>query len=154
MALRSRAFVACGTLRMHCAKRSWIAHHWHCHTYLAELPTSAVERLWPICTSKELHAAFKQDEPALAAAFEEIRSNFAQHKDVTDKAEVDALCAAGHDALDFLRTSVVQAKLNERGNYGASARVCAAAQSRFAAATIRKRSALAMWRFCNMSWCD
>lgn len=73
----------------------------------------------PRPTRNVLRAAFKHDEPALAAAFTEIRSNFAQHAAVRDEQEVAALCAAGHDALDFLRTSVVQAKLNERGNFGA-----------------------------------
>jgi hypothetical protein len=33
--------------------------------------------------------------------------------------EQDRLLAEGVEAADFLKTSVVQAKLNERGNYGA-----------------------------------
>lgn len=37
---------------------------------------------------------------------------------VTDPAEVDKLCAEGMDAANFLTTYVVQAELNERGNYG------------------------------------
>jgi hypothetical protein len=38
---------------------------------------------------------------------------------VTDPAEVEKLCNEGMDAANFLTTYVVQAELNERGNYGA-----------------------------------
>ena len=38
---------------------------------------------------------------------------------VTDPAEIDKLCAEGRDAAKFLTQYVVQAELNERGNYGA-----------------------------------
>lgn len=41
---------------------------------------------------------------------------------VADPTEVARLCAEGEEAADFLRTYVVQARLNERGNYGAPAR--------------------------------
>jgi len=41
---------------------------------------------------------------------------------VADPTEVARLCAEGEEAADFLRTYVVQARLTERGNYGAPAR--------------------------------
>ena len=37
---------------------------------------------------------------------------------VSDPAAVDKLCAEGRDAAKFLTQYVVQAELNERGNYG------------------------------------
>lgn len=37
---------------------------------------------------------------------------------VTDPAEIDKLCDEAMDAAKFMRDMVVQAKLNERGNYG------------------------------------
>ena len=37
---------------------------------------------------------------------------------VSDPAAVDKLCAEGRDAATFLAQYVVQAELNERGNYG------------------------------------
>jgi len=37
---------------------------------------------------------------------------------VTDPAEIEKLCAEGRDAAKFLTQYVVQAELNERGNYG------------------------------------
>lgn len=36
-----------------------------------------------------------------------------------DPTAVARLCAEGEEAADFIRTYVVQARLNERGNYGA-----------------------------------
>ena len=38
---------------------------------------------------------------------------------VTDPAEIEKMCAEGRDAAKFLTQYVVQAELNERGNYGA-----------------------------------
>lgn len=40
---------------------------------------------------------------------------------VTDPDEIDKLCAEGRDAAQFLTQYVVQAKLNDRGNFGRSA---------------------------------
>ena len=37
---------------------------------------------------------------------------------VTDPAKIEKLCAEGRDAAKFLTQYVVQAELNERGNYG------------------------------------
>ena len=36
----------------------------------------------------------------------------------TEADAIQRLCAEGDEAADFLRTFVVQARLNERGNYG------------------------------------
>ncbi len=40
-------------------------------------------------------------------------------KDVRDPTEIDRLCDEALDAAKFLKETIVQAKLNERGNYGA-----------------------------------
>ena len=45
---------------------------------------------------------------------------------VTDPAEIDKLCAEGRDAAKFLTQYVVQAELNERGNYGEHSLFCPA----------------------------
>ena len=39
---------------------------------------------------------------------------------LTDAAEVQKRVAEAKEAADFIRTNVVQAKLNERGNFGRS----------------------------------
>ena len=39
---------------------------------------------------------------------------------VTDPAQVDQLCDEAVDVAGFIRDHVVQAELNERGNYGVS----------------------------------
>lgn len=44
--------------------------------------------------------------------------------DVHQPAEIDRLCEDALDAAKFLRETIVQAKLNERGNYGASMCIC------------------------------
>lgn len=41
-----------------------------------------------------------------------------------DPAAVLRLCQEGEEAADFIRTYVVQARLNERGNYGVLPRRC------------------------------
>lgn len=66
-----------------------------------------------------MFAAFRGDTAALAASFAEARSHFQKHADVTDPSDISALCAEGRDAAQFLLSSVVQGKLNERGNFGA-----------------------------------
>ena len=38
---------------------------------------------------------------------------------VTEPEEIEKLCAEGRDAANFLGQYVVQAQLNERGNFGA-----------------------------------
>ena len=63
-------------------------------------------------------AAFRGDRPALHAARTEIRSHFEQSRDVSNADDIRVLCAEGRDAAQFLQQSVVQGKLNERGNYG------------------------------------
>ena len=44
--------------------------------------------------------------------------------DVTDPDIIEKLCAEGRDAADFLTQNVVQAKVNDRGNYGGQLFVC------------------------------
>ena len=45
--------------------------------------------------------------------------------DVTDPGTLEKLYSEGHDAADFLTQNVVQAELNDRGNYGKAVRVVA-----------------------------
>lgn len=45
---------------------------------------------------------------------------------VTDLVEIDKLCAEGRDAAKFLTQYVVQAELNDRGNYGEHSPLCSA----------------------------
>jgi complex III assembly factor LYRM7 len=62
--------------------------------------------------------AFKGDTVMQTGAVKEIRDNFKKNRDITDPEEVKKLVGACYEAADFLSTFVVQAKLNERGNYG------------------------------------
>lgn len=60
--------------------------------------------------------AFKNDAHALAASRAELRGKFNEAADAQGDAAAAAVADA-HEAADFLRTYVVQAELNERGNY-------------------------------------
>lgn len=50
-----------------------------------------------------------------------VRQESAQ---VTDPAQIDQLCDEAVDVAGFIRDHVVQAELNERGNYGAHLDSC------------------------------
>jgi hypothetical protein len=63
-------------------------------------------------------AAFGGDLPALKAAQGEIRKHFAENSHVTDSKVIATLCAEGLEAAHFLAGSVVQGRLNTRGNFG------------------------------------
>lgn len=53
----------------------------------------------------------------ISGAVTETRTKFQECAHVTDPAEIDKLCDDAMDAAKFMRDMVVQAKLNERGNY-------------------------------------
>jgi complex III assembly factor LYRM7 len=61
--------------------------------------------------------AFANDAPMKAHAVAAIREQFRAHPTVSDAAELDKLVAEAHEAAKFLEENVVQAALNERGNY-------------------------------------
>ncbi|CAK0779825.1 hypothetical protein CVIRNUC_004863 [Coccomyxa viridis] len=65
-------------------------------------------------------AAFRDDDFMQQSARNEVRSKFEASAGVSDPAAVDKLCAEGRDAAKFLTQYVVQAELNERGNYAMS----------------------------------
>lgn len=71
----------------------------------------------PTLAPHPLLSAFKGDAHALTASRVELRSKFAEGAAVTDASEIARLVADAREAADFLRTYVVQAALNERGNY-------------------------------------
>lgn len=62
-------------------------------------------------------SAFRGDAHALAASRAELRSKFDEGASASDPADAAARVADAREAADFLRTYVVQAALNERGNY-------------------------------------
>lgn len=64
-------------------------------------------------------ASFAGDAPALAASRAEARKVFRANAGVTDAERIRKLVADAHDAAGFLEESVVQARLNDRGVYGA-----------------------------------
>ncbi|BDA43747.1 probable mitochondrial zinc maintenance protein 1, mitochondrial [Coccomyxa sp. Obi] len=66
---------------------------------------------------RSIKAAFRGDDFMLASARQEVRTRFQSAAGVTDPDEIDKLCAEGRDAAQFLTQYVVQAKLNERGNF-------------------------------------
>ena len=47
-----------------------------------------------------------------------MRCMLQELSDVTDPGTLEKLYSEGHDAADFLTQNVVQAELNDRGNYG------------------------------------
>ncbi|GBG77595.1 hypothetical protein CBR_g24042 [Chara braunii] len=61
--------------------------------------------------------AFANDELAQRLALREIRSGFEKSRHVADVQVVDRLLAEANEAADFIRTQLVQVKMNERGNF-------------------------------------
>lgn len=54
----------------------------------------------------------------LAAVAKQIRSEFDIHKNVEDADELDKLLLKAQEGVEYMQVNIVQAKLNERGNYG------------------------------------
>jgi complex III assembly factor LYRM7 len=61
---------------------------------------------------------FKGDTDMLAAVAKQIRSEFDIHKNVEDADELDKLLLKAQEGVEYMQVNIVQAKLNERGNYG------------------------------------
>lgn len=63
--------------------------------------------------------AFRGDTVTLTASRKELRARFDESRlsSLGTQQEIDQALADAAEAADFLRTFVVQAKLNERGNY-------------------------------------
>lgn len=53
----------------------------------------------------------------LSAAKLEIRKKYAEANHIRDAAVVNKLCDDADDTAEFMRTTIVQAQLNDRGNY-------------------------------------
>lgn len=60
---------------------------------------------------------FANDTEALAGASKELRAQFEKHRYVTDAVELDALVKDIDDVFEMMEVNLVQARLNERGNY-------------------------------------
>ena len=60
---------------------------------------------------------FRGDAQALRTCRAEARKQYLAHAGERDGARVARLVADAHDAAQFLRDSVVQAQLNDQGNY-------------------------------------
>jgi complex III assembly factor LYRM7 len=60
---------------------------------------------------------FKGDDVTLLAAKREIRQKFEDNKELGDPSALPAMVAEAYDAAEFIRTHVVQAEQNEKGNY-------------------------------------
>lgn len=65
--------------------------------------------------------AFKGDNTMLQAASTTIREQFRRHANSPSE-KIPALLEEVENAITFLRTNVVQAPLNERGNYTVDAK--------------------------------
>ncbi|EIE19322.1 hypothetical protein COCSUDRAFT_34269 [Coccomyxa subellipsoidea C-169] len=66
---------------------------------------------------RSIRTAFKGDAFMLTSAKQEVRARFQSAAGVTEPKEIEKLCAEGRDAAQFLTQYVVQAKLNDRGNF-------------------------------------
>ena len=70
----------------------------------------------------QLDSAFRGDTVTLNASRKELRARFDENRASLSSGgqqqeQIDQALADAAEAADFLRTFVVQAKLNERGNY-------------------------------------
>jgi hypothetical protein len=63
---------------------------------------------------------FAGDPDMLAASAKQIREEFEANRNVGPGEELDSLISKGREGVEFMRVNIVQAKLNERGNYGES----------------------------------
>ena len=68
---------------------------------------------------RAVRETFAGDAKALSASRAEIRKRFHENERVSDAAVITRLVAEAHDAAAFLRESIVQARLNSAGRYGA-----------------------------------
>lgn len=66
---------------------------------------------------RTINRTFKGDIQALTEGKNMARAQFLENSHVTDPEELKRLVAMAQEACDFLRTSVVQAVLNDAGNY-------------------------------------
>ncbi|KAK9864299.1 hypothetical protein WJX84_004057 [Apatococcus fuscideae] len=66
---------------------------------------------------RSITAAFKGDAFMLRQSKLEVRHKYQEASSLTDAAEVQKRVAEAKEAADFIRTNVVQAKLNGRGNF-------------------------------------
>ncbi|KAK9831574.1 hypothetical protein WJX74_000763 [Apatococcus lobatus] len=66
---------------------------------------------------RSITAAFKGDAFMLQQSRREVRHKYQEAAGLTDPAEVQKKVAEAKEAADFIRTNVVQAQLNERGNF-------------------------------------
>lgn len=62
--------------------------------------------------------AFEGDEVMAVAAALQIRHEFEVNRNVTDPDTLRLCMTKAREAVDFISMNVVQAKLNDRGNYG------------------------------------
>ena len=70
---------------------------------------------------RTVRETFAGDAVALAKSRAAVREQFRAHARERDAAKIARLVADAHDAANFLRESIVQAKLNKDGSrYGAS----------------------------------
>lgn len=86
-------------------------------------PLNPDPSLLPPSPKTQLIAAFRGDTVTLNASRTELRARFDESRaslssaGVQQQEQIDQALADAAEAADFLRTFVVQAKLNERGNY-------------------------------------
>ena len=62
---------------------------------------------------------FAGDRDMLAASAKQIREEFDANRNVASGEELDNLISKAREGIEFMKVNIVQAKLNERGNYGA-----------------------------------
>lgn len=60
---------------------------------------------------------FAGDPDMLHASAKQIRNEFDSNRTVGAGEELQSLLKKGQEAIEFMKVNIVQAKLNERGNY-------------------------------------
>jgi len=66
---------------------------------------------------RSVKATFKGDEYMQTGALTEARSKFKECVGQEDQDEIEKAIAEAYEAAEFIKTFVVQAKLNDRGNF-------------------------------------
>lgn len=67
---------------------------------------------------KTLKQVFADDLEAITITKKQARKEFEKNFNLTNKDEIKECIQLGYDSIEVLKKTVIQAKLNDRGNYG------------------------------------
>lgn len=67
---------------------------------------------------KTINQVFRNDNDAIRLTYQKAREEFRKRSHLQNPDEIRESIQVGYDSAEILRRTVIQARLNERGNYG------------------------------------